>query len=194
MDNISKILDAIRAEGQEEADKITAAGQKNVEEIQKLYSEEAGIEEGAILKRALKEAEEITQRGVSQAGIESRNTKLTARRAALEKTFELAAGKLARLPEAEKLNIYERLIGRYSGSKEVTIVLNDADCKAFGKKLAQAAGKAHNLDVKLSQQTGDFLGGLIIQEGEVETNCTFVVLINDRKKETDSEVAAMLVA
>ncbi|MCQ4636809.1 V-type ATP synthase subunit E family protein [Anaerovorax odorimutans] len=194
MDNISKILEAIRAEGQEEADKIAEAGQKNVDEIARLYSEEAGIEKDAILKKAKKEAEEITQRGISQAGIESRNTKLTARRAALEKTFEMAADKLAQLPEEKKLKIYKGLIGTYSGSKQVTVVLNEADQKAFGKKLASEAGQAHGMEVNLAQQPGDFIGGLIIQEGEIETNCTFEVLINDRKKETESQVAAMLFA
>lgn len=194
MDNISKILDAIREEGQQEADKVTAAGQKNVEEIAKLYNEEAGIEKDAILKKARKEAEEIAQRGISQAGIESRNTKLTARRTALEKTFEMAAAKLARLPEKEKMDIYKKLIGTYSGSKAVTVVLNGDDKNALGKELTSQAAKAYDMKVELAQKSGDFLGGLIIQEGEVETNCTFEVLISDRKKETESEVAAMLFA
>lgn len=194
MDNISKILEAIRADGQTEASKITAAGKKNADEVMKLYSEEAGIEEEAILKKAHKEADEITQRGVSQAGIESRNIKLMARRQALEKSFELAKEKLSALPEKEKLAMYVKLVGKYSGTKDATVVLNESDKKAFGKKLASEASKKHDLKVNLAQETGDFLGGLIIQEGEIETNCTFEVLINDTKKETESEVAAMLFA
>lgn len=194
MDNISKILEAIRADGEAEADKVTAAGRKNADETMKLYGEEAAIEERAILKKANKEAEEITQRGVSQAGIESRNIKLLARRQALEKTFELAKEKLSALPEKEKLEMYVKLLGTYSGTKTVTVILNETDKKAFGKKLAQEAGKKHDLNVTLAQNPGDFLGGLIIQEGEIETNCTFEVLINDTKKETESEVAAMLFA
>ena len=194
MENIAKILDAISAEGRAEADRILTAGRKNADEVMKLYREEAGVEEAAILKKAQKEVEEITQRGTSQAGIESRNIKLKARRTALEKAFAMALQRLAQFSDEEKLELYSRLIGRYSSTKDVTVLLNEADGKAFGAKLAKKAGKEFDMKVSLSKEKGDFLGGLILQEGDIETNCTFEVLIRDTKKETETEIAAMLFA
>ncbi|MCB6993395.1 hypothetical protein LI177_07875 [bacterium 210820-DFI.6.37] len=194
MENIAKILDAISAEGRAEADRILTAGQKNAEEVAKLYQEEASAEETAILKKAHKEVEEITQRGTSQAGIESRNIKLKAKRKALEKAFALALEELSGFSDEKKLELYSRLIGRYSSAKDVTILLNEADGQAFGAKLAKKAGKAFDMKVTFSKEKGDFLGGLILREGDIETNCTFEVLIQDTKKETETEIAAMLFA
>lgn len=194
MNNISKILDAVSAEGKAEADKILENGEKNAQEVLKLYREEASIEEAAILKKAQKEADEITQRSVSQAGITSRNIKLTARREALEKTFSKALEKLTQLPESEKQNLYSRFIGAYSAGKKVTVVLNRQDNRAFGKKLVQKVSQDHGITVKIDKEDGDFSGGFILREGEVETNCTFEVIVKDAKKEKESEIAAMLFA
>ena len=46
----------------------------------------------------------------------------------------------------------------------------------------------------VDSEAGDFLGGLILREGEIETNCTFEVMIKDTKKEKESEIAAALFA
>lgn len=194
MDNISKILDAISAESRAEADKILEAGAKNAEEVLKLYREEAGMEEESILKKARKEADEILQRGASQAGITSRNIRLTARRHALEETFSLALEKMTQLSDKEKQDLYVKLIGQYTGGSEVIVQLNQADGKALGKKVAQKAEKNYGIKVTVDREAGNFLGGLILREGEIETNCTFEVMIKDTKKEKESEIAAALFA
>lgn len=194
MNNISKILDAVSAEGKADAEKILENGKKNAQEVLKLYSEEASIEEAAILKKAQKEADEITQRSVSQAGIASRNIKLTARREALERTFSAALEKLSQLPEDRKQKLYSTFIQTYAVGTEVTVVLNKRDNQAFGKKLVQKVSQDHGITVKIEKEDGDFSGGFILREGEVETNCTFEVIIKDAKKEKESEIAAMLFA
>lgn len=194
MDNISKILDAISAESKAEADKILAAGAKSAEEVLKLYREEASMEEESILKKARKEADEILQRGASQAGITSRNIRLTAKRQALEETFSLALEKMAQLPDKEKQDLYVKLIGAYTGGKEVIVQFNQTDSKALGKKVAQKAEKNYGIQVTVDGEAGDFSGGLILREGEIETNCTFEVMVEDTKKEKESEIAAALFA
>lgn len=194
MENISKILDAISAEGRAEADKIRTAGAKSAEEIRKLYQEEASIEEESILKKARKEAEEILQRGSSQAGITSRNIRLTARRQALEDTFTLALERMMQLPDKTKQDLYAKLIGTYTGGTEVTVQLNQADSETLGKKLVNKAEKNYGIKVTVGEEPGAFLGGLILREGEIETNCTFEVMIQDTKKEKESEIAAVLFA
>ncbi|NLD19827.1 MAG: hypothetical protein GX663_06205 [Clostridiales bacterium] len=194
MDNISKILEAIREDGQAEADKVFNEGRKRADAVKKLYGEEAHSEQEDIIRKAEKEADEITQRGISQAGIESRNIKLTARRQALEKAFGMAAEKLGQLSDDEKAGLYVRLIGKYGDTGKMTIVLNEKDKNAIGKKLIKRAEKEYGKEITLSERTGAFLGGVILLEDEVETNCTFEVILEDIKKETEADVAAMLFA
>lgn len=189
MDSISKILDAITAEGDAEAEKILENGKKNAEEAFKLYEKEARIDEDDIFEKAEQRAKEIQQRSLSQAGIESRNIKLSARREAIEQVFSLAGEKLAGMEPKKKKALYEKLISKFSTSQKVTVQLNEQDSGEFGKKL-----KVEGVNISLDKKHGDFSGGLVIKEQSLETNCTFEVMIENAKKDMESEIAAMLFA
>ena len=140
-----------------------------------------------ILSKANAEADGIRQRNLSQAGIESRNLLLSARRETIEKVFAKAAERLASMPDTEKKALYEKLISRYSSSDEVIVQLNSHDKDKLGRKI-----KPDGVKITIDKENGDFSGGLIIKEKTTETNCTFDVMVENAKKEMVSEVAAML--
>lgn len=187
MESISKILDAISAQSLAETDKIMESSRQEAEELQKLYEKEALKARDNILSKANAEADGIRQRNLSQAGIESRNLLLSARREAIEKVFEKAAERLASMPDTEKKALYEKLISRYSSSDEVIVQLNSNDKDKLGRKI-----KPDGVKITIDKENGDFSGGLIIKEKTTETNCTFDVMVENAKKEMVSEVAAML--
>ena len=187
MESISKILDAISAQSLAETDKIMESSRQEAEELQKLYEKEALKARDNILSKANAEADGIRQRNLSQAGIESRNLLLSARREAIEKVFAKAAERLASMPDTEKKSLYEKLISRYSGSDEVIVQLNSNDKDKLGRKI-----KPDGMKMTIDKENGDFSGGLIIKEKTTETNCTFEVMVENAKKEMVSEVAAML--
>lgn len=187
MESISKILDAISAQSLAETDKIMESSRQEAEELQKLYEKEALKARDNILSKANAEADGIRQRNLSQAGIESRNLLLSARREAIEKVFAKAAERLASMPDTEKKSLYEKLISRYSGSDEVIVQLNSNDKDKLGRKI-----KPDGVKMTIDKENGDFSGGLIIKEKTTETNCTFDVMVENAKKEMVSEVAAML--
>lgn len=187
MESISKILDAISAQSLAETDKIMESSRQEAEELQKLYEKEALKARDNILSKANIEADGIRQRNLSQAGIESRNILLSARREAIEKVFEKAASRLASMSDTDKKNLYEKLISKYSSSEAVIIQLNGQDKDSLGKKI-----KPDGVKITIDKETGDFSGGLIIKEKTTETNCTFDVMVENAKKEMVSEVAAML--
>ena len=187
MESISKILDAISAQSLAETDKIMESSRQEAEELQKLYEKEALKARDNILSKANAEADGIRQRNLSQAGIESRNLLLSARREAIEKVFAKAAERLASMPDTEKKAMYEKLISRYSGSDDVIVQLNSNDKDKLGRKI-----KPDGVKMTIDKENGDFSGGLIIKEKTTETNCTFEVMVENAKKEMVSEVAAML--
>ena len=51
---------------------------------------------------------------------------------------------------------------------------------------------AHGRTIKLSDETGNFAGGCIIKEGNIETNCTFEVLVKGMRDELEQEVSNVL--
>lgn len=187
MESISKILKAISAEGRSSAEKIIENGRNSAEKLTAAYDREARIAADKILDKAQKTVGEIQHRSISQAGIEGRNIKLLARRNALEQAFEQAGEKLALLSKEQKTEMYEKLIRRYSSGKSVIVQLNTGDKKILGGKL-----KTDGIKISIDDETGDFSGGLIIKEGDIETNCTLEVIMKNAKTEMESEIAAML--
>ena len=186
MESVSKILDAISAESRAAADRILENGRNNAAEMRKLSDREAQLAEEKIIAEAEKTAGEIRQRSISQAGIESRNIRLKAKREALTQAFDKAGERLAGLAADQKKELYQRLILKYS-SREVNIQLNEADKKAFGSRM-----KADGIKVRVDDEAGSFSGGLIIREKDIETNCTFEVILEAARKEMETEIAAVL--
>ena len=187
MESVSKILYAISAESRAAADRILENGRNNAAEMRKLSDREAQLAEERIIAEAEKTAGEIRQRSISQAGIESRNIRLKAKREALTQAFDKAGERLAGLAADQKKELYQRLILKYSSSREVNIQLNEADKKAFGSRM-----KADGIKVRVDDEAGSFSGGLIIREKDIETNCTFEVILEAARKEMETEIAAVL--
>ena len=48
------------------------------------------------------------------------------------------------------------------------------------------------MNIIIDDNAGSFAGGLIIKEKDTEINCTFEVIIENAKKEMESEIASML--
>ena len=187
MESVSKILDAISAESRAAADRILENGRNNAAEMRKLYDREAQLAEEKIIAEAEKTAGEIRQRSISQAGIESRNIRLKAKREALTQAFDKAGERLAGLSGERKKEMYQRLISKYSSGSEVIVQLNETDKKALGNRL-----KADGIKIRLDNEPASFSGGLIIREKNIETNCTFEAMLDMARKEMETEIADVL--
>ena len=84
---------------------------------------------------------------------------------------------------------------RASVTGDEEIVLNARDRKAIGEKLVQAANKRlGNGRLTLSEDCGDFAGGLILRRGSIEANCTVELLVELSQGELSAKVADVLFA
>lgn len=187
MDSVNKILDAIYTEGRTAADEILENGRDEAEKIRAFYEKEAQEAENRIMDAAAMSVEEICQRGLSQAGIESRNISLTARRNVLKKAFDKALAIMAGMPDKQKKEIYEILIAKHSTGKEISVQLNEKDKRVVGNKL-----KAEGIKVRTESNTGDFAGGLIIRENTTEVNCTFEAMVDNARRNMEAKAAEIL--
>ncbi len=187
MEQISKILDVIHRQAQEEADEIMQNSTQRIIEIQHTYANEARIGGQAILNTAMRQADEIHKRSESQADMESRGIQLSAKRKILERVFAEVQKKLADSEPEVRKAFYEKLIEKYSLGNEVTVQMNDDDRRTLGKKL-----KVKGIELSIDKIPGDFCGGLIIKEQRVQTDCTFEALVADMQKALEPEVAGMV--
>lgn len=196
MNDISAILAKIQEDARKDADTAAAAAKDKADAITENYRQEAKAETDRILEAAKAQADAIHQRAASQAGIESRNQRLRVRREAINTAFEKAMEKLTSMPDLKKAEVYASMAAK-ALTGDAALVLNKADKAALGSTLpgeitkrCAAAGKT--CKVTLSEKTGKFSGGFILDQGSTETNCTFEVLSASVKDELEAQVDAAL--
>ena len=129
--------------------------------------------------------------------MDAKKQELAAKQALLDEAFQLAYEKLTQLPEGEYEDLLANLAVRASTSGKEQLIFSQADRATFGGKvtakangLLAKAGKTAELT--LSPNAGDFQGGLLICDGDVEVNCTFAALIRLEKEQTAKDVAGIL--
>ena len=149
------------------------------------------------MKKGEKDARERVERLGSVAQLEARKLQLAAKQEMLEKAFELAYQKLLSLPEDPYAQLLTRLAVGASTTGSEALIFSQTDRSRYGKRVVIAAneqlgkeGRPGNLT--LSEESRDFQGGLYVQDGNVETNCTFRALIRLQRQNTAKDVAAVL--
>lgn len=213
MNDISAILRKIEEDAKAQSAAILAAGEENAARIQAEAAREAEAVREEILRNAAAAAEAQRLRAASQSGIEERNLRLQTRRKAIDAAFEKAMEKLCTMSDEKKVALYTELaLTAITGQAE--LVLNAVDKAAIGKAVTAMVGKKFVSDginnvvdaltslklpekslgrvVLLADEVGPFRGGLRIREGNIETNCTFEVLVSAAKEELEPEVARLL--
>ncbi len=196
MNDLNAILDKIARDAKEYEQKSMEAARKNAEIIEADYRRQAEAESAEALAAAKAQAEALAQRAQSQAGIEERNRRLAARRSVIDAAFAKSLAMLRALPKEKLLDFYAAQAVRYiTGS--ASLILCPQDRAEMGEELTEKitglcrkAGK--DFSVTLAEETGSFLGGFVLREGSVETNCTFEVLNMGAKEELEAQVAGIL--
>ena len=90
------------------------------------------------------------------------------------------------------MGIIAVLLGLVS-TAAMTAIRHARDRKAVGAKVVKAANeKLKNGKLTLSDETGDFLGGLILRRGNIEANCTAELLVELCRGDMAAELAKVL--
>lgn len=188
MNDIQAILNQIQADAQQSREALLAAAREKAEDTRSQGRQLAAQEEERLLADARGQVKTILQRADSQAGIEERSTLLAARRQMVDQAFTLAMEQLRAMAPADKVKLYTTLATQnLEGSAQ--LILNAADAAQVGPQVVEAVGKEK---LTLCQTPGSFGGGLILRQGNIETNCTFEVLVGSIKEQLEPEVAALL--
>lgn len=191
MNDISSILGKIDADAKASEAEILAAAQKNAQKIRDDYTARAGAETKRVLDEAGRQAEALEQRAHSQSGIDARNIRLSARRQVMDKVFVRAMDMLVGMPADDKVKLYADLAAKYVNT-DAQLILSAADSAIGGRVIDNIKAKGISHKVSMNPEAGNFDGGFILRQGNIETNCTFEVLISGIKEEVEPEVVALL--
>ena len=220
INGLNKITDKILSEAQAKADKILADAQAECDRINAEYAERAEKIRSEISGEAEKGGMEYVARIRSTAATNKRNLLLQTksdlidgvfagvleqtRNLELQKYNEILIGLLsaALLEQLESEETSRNLYGEEEAlSPEFyEVVFNQRDRDRSGKAVVEGvqkhlAGKvsAEKLArLKLSMQTANIDGGLVLRCGNVESNCSLSILFAQLRESLESEVARTL--
>ena len=116
------------------------------------------------------------------------------KREAIEQAFQKALEVLCAQPSDKQVQLLSSAASKAIAG-DVQIILNQKDGDAFGKQLVDSiqkqladAGKSYT--VSLSSKTAS--GGMILDEGRVETNLSYEILVKNMRDELEAQVARVL--
>ncbi len=220
MTGLEKIIDRIIEDAKEKARAILEAAQNDCRATAEKYAAEADDIRDAIADKAEKEGEAVIAKARSAAAMTRRNLLLAARGALLDEAFERAKkevrdadfGKYRELLTAlltsaliEQAKAEDESVSL--GDEVMTfdtfeVLFNAEDKEKYGSAVVEAARRAAAKHIgaeradklRLSDETADIDGGLILRYGDIEANCSLSMLMAGMREEAEQKVAAVLFA
>lgn len=197
MNGIEKITARITDDTAAEIARIQAESKATCDEIAKNSAASAQEDYWKLLKQGTQNAEHRLERLNSVAELEAKKYVLGEKQSLISKTFERAVEMLLALPEDKYVALLAHLASEASANGSEVVILSAKDRPRVGKavcdkanELLKAAGKKAALT--LSTETRAICGGLVLSEGNIETNCSLDILVSMFRNELLPEVAKTL--
>ena len=193
MNGLEKLTGQIDADVQKEIDAALVQARSQAQEIQSWYESQAQIQVEAIRRKGQQDAVFRQERLVDEAKMQARRDILATKQELIGRAFDLALEKLLELPEKEYVALLSALAVKAASTGKEAIIFSQKDRTRYGKTVVtQANEKLGGGHLTLSEQTRPIKGGLILQDSQVETNCSFEVLIHLQRNTLSAEVAQVL--
>jgi len=183
---LDDIIQSILAEAKQGADKVKKQGIADIEALKKEFKEKANEEEKRILDSAQREAD----RSVAQAQFLAISRKkaglLTKKQEILDKVYQQALEKLAKLPEADYQKLVASLIKKLDEPQGEVLPVKSKE--SLTKEALSKSGQPY----QLSTETVSGAGGFVFRTKTMEIDNRFAVLIDQVRENTEMEVSKIL--
>ncbi len=204
MTGLEKIISRILSDAQAEAREIMDEATEKSLEVRAQNLTRVQQAQDRLIAEAEKEGEALVVRAKSSAAMTRRNTELAAKSEMIERAFQRAMQEIYEMDRAEyaelllallckTLNAQReserdsmRLYGENIAPEYYELMLNDRDSGDVaatvmsGVRAAALSGKIPadmSIKVRLCPTPVDIDGGLVLRCGDIETNCSFAMML-----------------
>ena len=192
MNGLEKIVARMESDTRAECDALAASAAENAAAILRDCQAQADAAARDSRQRAAAQAAEHLEHLNGSSQLACRQRVLAAKQALIDEAFVRAAKALAALPQAEYIDLLATLAAE-NGSGDEELLLSAADRDAVGAAVVEAANrKRAGAAFRLSEETRDTGGGLVLRRGRVELNCSFTEKLRQLRQEESSAVAKLL--
>ena len=193
MNGIEKITSRIEAEARAEADGILEEARAMAERIKTETGAKAQERYWELIRAGVKETEQRIRRLDAAAQMEARKSVLSLKQELVTWAFDRACELILELPREEYIDFLARQAASAANAGAGELIFNEKDSAIAGEVLKRANAllteRGVSGQLKLSAETRQMLGGLILKEGNVEVNCTIETLTALCRNEMSTQVA-----
>lgn len=197
MNGLDKITARIEADASADAAAIVREAKERCTQILAEADRASQDRYWECAREGMKSVEARTQRLSRAADMEARKTILAFKQETVSSVFDRVREQLLSLPRAEYLDFLTEKVHQAATVGDEELILNEKDRKELGPELLGRAGKrlaerGLTPALRLSEETGDFPGGVIVRRGDVSVNCSIDALVEQARSDLAAEVAATL--
>lgn len=194
MSNLNNLTSKILKDAEDKKAVILSDAEGERNKILSKKAGEASIEEKTILERAEREAASRKERIISGAELHARNEKLEAKQKVIKEVFETSVKELSNCSADDLKGFVKEVILNTNIEGTQNLILNEAGKKAIDEAFVAEINTAlgNKANIKLSDETGKFEGGFILEQNGIEINNTFEALVSSLKDDLSLEVARVL--
>ena len=192
MNGLEKIVARMEADTQAACDALAASAAENAAAILRDCQAQADAAAQDSAQRAAAQAAAHLEHLNGSSQLACRQRVLAAKQQLIDEAFARTAQALTALPQAAYVDLLASLAAE-NGSGDEELLLSEADRDAVGTAVVEAANaKKPGAAFRLSGETRDTGGGLVLRRGRVELNCSFTEKLRQLRQEESSAVAQLL--
>ena len=192
MNGLEKIVARMEADTQAACDALAASAAENAAAILRDCQAQADAAAQDSVQRAAAQAAAHLEHLNGSSQLACRQRVLAAKQQLIDEAFARTAQALTALPQAAYIDLLASLAAE-NGSGDEELLLSKADRDAVGAAVVEAANaKKPGAAFRLSEETRDTGGGLVLRRGRVELNCSFTEKLRQLRQEESSAVAQLL--
>ena len=192
MNGLEKIVARMEADTQAACEALAASAAENAAAILRDCQAQVDAAAQDSAQRAAAQAAAHLEHLNGSSQLACRQRVLAAKQQLIDEAFARTAQALTALPQEEYVDLLASLAAENgSGDEELLLSKNDRD--AVGAAVVEAANaKKPGAAFRLSEETRDTGGGLVLRRGRVELNCSFTEKLRQLRQEESSAVAQLL--
>lgn len=191
MKGTEKIIAHIEADAQAQADAVLGEARQRCEAIKARFDDKAARLYSDRIREGVKACQDQEDSALRISRMEARKSVLSVKQEMVEKSFDLAVQQIVALPDEKYTAFLANLVKKAGPVGDEEIILNAADRARVGEALIKAVN-ADGAKMKLSDETRDIKGGLILRRGSIETNCSVELLVELCRGELSAKLADVL--
>lgn len=192
MNGLDKIVARMEEDTRAECDALAASAAENAAAILRSYQAQADALTQDSAQRAAAQAAEHLAHLNGSSQLACRQRVLAAKQQLIDEAFARAAQALTALPQADYIDLLAALAAE-NGNGDEELLLSPHDRETVGAAAVAAANaRKPGAAFRLSDETRETGGGLVLRRGRVELNCSFTEKLRQLRQEESSAVAKLL--